>query len=39
MDKSIMFLFLAVLCFYIVLSEFYGNKPITDFLKKLLPED
>lgn len=37
MDKSIFFLLLAVACFYLVLDEIYGAKPITKFVTAIIP--
>lgn len=34
-DKSILFLALSCLCFYVVLSEIYGTKFITNFINSI----
>lgn len=38
MDKSLFYLLLALVCFYLVLSEFYGDKYITSAVIKLIPK-
>ena len=37
MDKSIFFLLLSAVCFYIVLDEIYGTKLITKFVVAIIP--
>lgn len=37
MDKSIVFLTLALVCFFLVLSEFYGTKYISKFVAGIIP--
>mgnify|MGYP003297217696 CR=1 FL=1 len=37
MDRSIFFLLLALICFYLVLDEVYGNKPISKFTVAIIP--
>ena len=37
MDKGIFFLVLAVVCFYLVLDQIYGNKAITKFTTAIIP--
>lgn len=36
-DKSLMFFLIALVCFWLVLDEFYGRKLISQFILKLLP--
>lgn len=38
MDKGLLFFVLSLICFWIVLGEIYGEKPITSFVLKLLPD-
>ena len=37
MDKTIFFLLLALVCFYLVLDEVYGNKAISKFTVAIIP--
>ena len=37
MDKGIFFLFLSLICFYIVLDEVYGSKAISKFVIAIIP--
>lgn len=37
MDKSMVFLLLALICFFLVLSEFYGQKYISKFVTGIIP--
>ena len=37
MDKGLFFFVLSLICFYIVLGEVYGNKPITHFVLAIMP--
>lgn len=37
MDKSIFFLLLASICFYLVLAEVYGSMPISKFVIAIVP--
>lgn len=37
MDKSIFFLLLSLLCFYLVLAEVYGSMPISRFVISIIP--
>lgn len=37
MDKSIFFLIMSVICFYLVLDEVYGSKAISKFTVAIIP--
>lgn len=37
MDKGLFFLLLAMACFYLVLDEVYGAKPISKFTLAIIP--
>ena len=37
MDKSVFFLLLSLICFYLVLDEVYGSKPISRFTVAIIP--
>ena len=37
MDKSLLFFMMALLCFWLVLSEFYGDKYISKFVTGIMP--
>ena len=36
-DKGLFYLVLALLCFWLVLDEFYGKRYITNFIVELIP--
>ena len=37
MDRSVFFLLLSLICFYLVLDEVYGNKPISAYTIAIIP--
>ena len=37
MDKSVFFLLLSLICFYLVLDEVYGSKAISRFTVAIIP--
>lgn len=37
MDKGLFFLLLSIVCFYLVLDEIYGSKPISRFTVAIIP--
>lgn len=37
MDKSIFFLLMGLVCFYLVLAEVYGSMPISKFVLAIIP--
>ena len=37
MDKSIFFLLMGLICFYLVLAEVYGSMPISKFVLAIIP--
>lgn len=37
MDKSLLFFILSLVCFWLVLSEFYGDKKVTKFVTTIMP--
>ena len=37
-DKSLFFLVLALICFWLVMNEFYGSRLITQFITTLIPK-
>jgi len=37
MDKSVFFLLLSLICFYLVLDEVYGSKSISRFTTAIIP--
>lgn len=37
MNKSIFFILLALICFYLVLDEVYGGKAVTKFTLAIVP--
>lgn len=36
MDKNILFLILTLVCVYLIMSEFFGQKYITNFVNKIV---
>lgn len=38
MDKSIFFLLLSLICFYLVLDEVYGSKAVSRFTISIIPK-
>ena len=38
MNKGLFFMLLALICFYLVLDEIYGNKSISKFTKAIIPK-
>ena len=36
MDKNILFLILALVCIYLIMSEFFGQKYVTSFVDKIV---
>lgn len=36
MDKNILFLILTLVCVYLIMSEFFGQKYITTFVDKIV---
>lgn len=37
MNKSVFFILLALICFYLVLDEVYGGKAVTKFTLAIVP--
>ena len=37
MDKGLFFLLMSITCFYLVLDEVYGQKPISKFTTAIIP--
>lgn len=37
-DKSLFFLIMALICFWLVLDEFYGQNRISQFIVKMIPK-
>ena len=37
-DNTLFFLVLSLLCFWLVLDEFYGHKYISQFIVKMIPK-
>ena len=38
MDKSLLFLLLALCCVWLVLNDFYGSHLVTNFIKTAIPK-